>query len=153
MQLINQINQIFRLKELPLWLKVYEIIATGEGCGLVEMINDAMSIDAIKQKLPKGRQSLKDYFSINFGPEKGKLYKKAIAAFSSSLAAYSLVCYILQIKDRHNGNIMIDSEGHIMHIDYGFILSIAPGKGLKFEKAPFKFKSEYLDLLGGASSK
>jgi len=48
MQLINQCNQIFKLHKLKLWLKIYEIIATGEGCGLVEMINDAMSIDAIK---------------------------------------------------------------------------------------------------------
>jgi phosphatidylinositol kinase/protein kinase (PI-3 family) len=33
---------------------------------------------------------------------------------------------------------MLDGEGHIIHIDYGFFLSNAPGKGLKFEKAPFK---------------
>ena len=33
---------------------------------------------------------------------------------------------------------MIDNEGHIIHIDYGFLLSNAPGKGLKFEKAPLQ---------------
>jgi len=137
------------LHKLPLWLKIYEIIATGDGCGLVEMINDAMSIDAIKQKLPKGQQTLRDYFMLNYGSWRGKLYKKAKKEFSRSLAAYCLTTYILQIKDRHNGNILVDTEGHIMHIDFGFILCIAPGKGIKFEKAPFKFKRDYVEILGG----
>jgi len=55
----------------------------------------------------------------------------------------------MQIKDRHNGNIMIDSEGHIVHIDYGFLLSNAPGRGLKFEQAPFKLTQEFINVLGG----
>ena len=48
---------------------------------------------------------------------------------------------------------MIDSEGHIVHIDYGFLLSNAPGKGLKFEQAPFKLTTEFVNVLGGARGK
>lgn len=48
---------------------------------------------------------------------------------------------------------MIDNDGNIIHIDFGFLLSNAPGKGLRFEKAPFKFTTEYLDVLGGIQSK
>lgn len=42
---------------------------------------------------------------------------------------------------------MIDKDGHIIHIDFGFMLSNAPGKGINFEKAPFKLTSEYMDIL------
>jgi len=80
-------------------------------------------------------------------------FKKAQENFCRSLAAHSLVCYILQIKDRHNGNILVDIEGHIMHIDFGFLLSNAPGKGIKFELAPFKLTGEMVEVLGGIASK
>lgn len=48
---------------------------------------------------------------------------------------------------------MIDIEGHLIHIDFGFLLSNAPGKGLKFEKAPFKLTSDFIAILGGVKSK
>lgn len=47
---------------------------------------------------------------------------------------------------------MIDIEGHIMHIDFGFYLSNAPGKGVKFESAPFKLTEEQVEVLGGDRS-
>jgi len=59
---------------------------------------------------------------------------------------------VLQIKDRHNGNILIDLAGHIMHIDFGFLISNAPGKGLKFENAPFKLSEELVEVLGDQDS-
>uniref|UniRef100_A0A6B2LLQ2 PI3K/PI4K catalytic domain-containing protein n=1 Tax=Arcella intermedia TaxID=1963864 RepID=A0A6B2LLQ2_9EUKA len=62
-----------------------------------------------------------------------------------------MVCYFLQIKDRHNGNILIDRDGHIIHIDYGFMLSSSPGN-LQFEKAPFKLPLEFIDVMTGRDS-
>ena len=118
---------------------------------MIEVINDARSIDEIHQK----SVTLLDYFVVRHGNGriKSKRFKKAQKNFCYSLAAYSLIQYVLQIKDRHNQNIMIDPEGHIVHIDYGFLLSNAPGKGLKFEQAPFKLPQEYINVLGGPRGK
>ncbi|KAK9162615.1 hypothetical protein Syun_003517 [Stephania yunnanensis] len=50
------------------------------------------------------------------------------------------------VKDRHNGNLLIDEEGHIIHIDFGFMLSNSPG-GVNFESAPFKLTRELLEVM------
>ena len=152
-QLINEFYQIFKLEKTGCWLNTYEIISTGKNCGLVEMVNNSLSLDQLKQKT--NHISLKDFY-INYygnGNENSHSFKKAMNSFVSSLAGYSLVCYFLQIKDRHNGNILIDNEGHIIHIDFGFLLSNAPGKGLKFENAPFKLSKDMVDCLGGIKGK
>jgi phosphatidylinositol kinase/protein kinase (PI-3 family) len=56
------------------------------------------------------------------------------------------------VKDRHNANILIDEEGHIVHIDFGYILGQSPGFNINFENAPFKLTSDYTDLMGGVDS-
>ncbi|CEG45432.1 Phosphatidylinositol kinase (PIK-H2) [Plasmopara halstedii] len=148
MQLITTFQDIFRDSALPLWLRPYRIVSTGRTCGLLETITDAHSLDGLKKK--RGYAGLLAHFEGTYGT--GDAFKKAQRNFMHSLAAYSVVCYLLQIKDRHNGNIMLDTEGHIVHIDFGFMLGIAPGGNWSFETAPFKLTKEMVDVLGGVSS-
>ena len=115
------------------------------------MVNDSLSLDQLKQKT--NGISLNNFYRLYFDGPNSKAYENAMENLCQSLAGYSLVCYFLQIKDRHNGNILIDVHGHIIHIDFGFLLSNAPGKGLKFENAPFKLTNDFVECLGGIDGK
>lgn len=79
-------------------------------------------------------------------------FETAQLNFLRSLVGYSLVCFILQIKDRHNANILLDRVGHIMHIDFGYVLGDTPKMGkvpIFSERAPFKLSAEFWEVLGG----
>lgn len=150
MQLIKAFSEIFSAKRLPLWLRPYEIVAASSSTGFIEVVPDAVSIDAIKRRNPDC-PTLTAYFLRTYGERHTPTFKAALRNFVESLAGYSLVCYFLQIKDRHNGNILLDIYGHIVHIDYGFLLGTGPGTWV-FEKAPFKLTAEYVELMGGETS-
>ena len=91
------------------------------------------------------------YFRHEFGGARCERFLSAQRNFVHSFAAYSLICYFVQVKDRHNGNILLDGAGHVMHIDFGFMLSNSP-RNLGFENAPFKFSEEFVELLDGRGS-
>ena len=150
-QLINEFAQIFKIEEVDCYLYPYEIISTGSNAGIIEVCPNSISLDELKHKTSfEPNNSLKVFYENYFG-KGSKRYKKAIRNLIRSLAGYSLVCYFLQIKDRHNGNILINNEGYLIQIDFGFFLSNAPGG--EFEKAPFKLTDEVIEVIGGINSK
>ncbi|TMW64576.1 hypothetical protein Poli38472_011456 [Pythium oligandrum] len=150
MQLINKFKLIFEVEQLNLWLRTYRIVATGASIGLLETINDACSLDHLKKNFSGG--NLFDYFRATYGEPQTPGFEIARRNFIRSLAAYSILSYVLLVKDRHNGNILLSSEGHIIHIDFGFILGIAPGGMFSLEDAPFKLTEEMIEIVGGLDS-
>lgn len=145
-QVVMTFSYIFQKANLPLWLKETEVLVTSSSSGLIECIHDAVSIDGMKRHYP-GR-SLADIFKVAFADQ---LFQ-AKRNFIESCAAYSLVVWFLQVKDRHNGNLMMDSSGHVIHIDFGFMLSNSPGGNMAFEQSPFKLTQEFLDVMDGECS-
>ncbi|THH16349.1 hypothetical protein EW146_g4282 [Bondarzewia mesenterica] len=155
-QLIQEFKRIWQEENCQCWVRYFRILITGGSSGLVETISDAVSIHSIKKaeyarRLTEGQLghvTLLDHFKNTYGDPSSAKFARAQRNFAKSLAGYSIITYLLQIKDRHNGNILLDREGHLIHIDFGFMLSNSPGN-IGFEAAPFKLPLEYVEVLGG----
>jgi len=149
-QLLAQFSALFRTARVPVWIRAYDILAITPDAGLIQAIPDTISLDSLKKNDPSFTTLAAWYTQqFNWGPRGGDRLRVARTNFARSLAAYSIVCYILQIKDRHNGNILLDRRGHIIHIDFGFLLTNSPGGNIGFEAAPFKLTQEFVQVLGG----
>jgi hypothetical protein len=145
---------------LPLYVRTYRILSTSSSTGILECITNADSIDGIKKDQIKAHgkplrfiEKFKELFPAEVD------FKAAQKRYMESLAGSCLVCYILRIGDRHNGNIMLELEtGRLAHIDFGFVFGMRPGKDkvpytdFSFERAPFKLTSEMVEILGGKGS-
>lgn len=150
LQLMSRLQEIFSgVDDLPIFLRPYEIFVTSRDSGLIELVPDTISLDSLKKKFPSPEWDLGTFFRKYFAEKDG--LEAAQKCFAESLAGYSIFTYLFNVKDRHNGNILLDPQGHIIHIDFGFFLQNSPG-GVGFEAAPFKFTTEYLTVLGGVKS-
>jgi hypothetical protein len=155
MQLIELCDEAFQLAGLELWLHPYRILATGRTTGIIEMVKNAMSFDALKKRPGYGRGGLREHLKrmTEYTADPGEAFRCAQRNFVSSLAAYSLLSYFFLFKDRHNGNILLDTVGHVIHIDFGFVFGIAPGGSFSLEMStPFKLTEEMMEVMGGMES-
>lgn len=114
LQIIRAFEEIFKKIGLDVFVAPYKTIPTRTGekhniGGIIEVIPDTASRDQIGKANAYG---LYEYFHEKFGPDLSPVFQYARENFIKSMAAYAVVCYILQIKDRHNGNILIDGSGH-----------------------------------------
>ncbi|KAI9691635.1 MAG: Phosphatidylinositol 4-kinase pik1alpha (PI4-kinase)(PtdIns-4-kinase) [Bathelium mastoideum] len=180
-QLIAICARVWAAAGVDVWVQRMRILVTGESSGLIETIANGVSLHSLKRSLTlatlarssssvdggangsannratggKHRiATLKDHFLRAFGEPDSAAYRAAVRCFAQSLAAYSIVSWLLQLKDRHNGNLLLDTQGHLIHIDFGFMLGNSPGS-MGFEAAPFKLTHEYVDVLqscGGSSA-
>lgn len=142
---INSIKRILERENCPVFLKDLDLITISKNSALIEFVPNSQSIDSLKKTYK--RKSLYEIFKLMFVHN----FEETQKNFVESLAGYCFACYVLQIRDRHNSNILIDNLGHIIHIDFGFCFNSSPGN-INFETAPFKFTADYLEIIGGFDS-
>ena len=154
LQVIQIFKEIFKQSGLNIYTYPYQTISTispkyKDLGGYIEVVKDTDSRDQIGKTYDT---NLYDYYLCSFGQENSNEFREARKNLIESLAAYAVISYILQIKDRHNGNILVDKQGHLIHIDFGFIFDISPAGNMKFEKAEFKLTKEMMQIMGGNNS-
>ncbi|XP_044737801.1 phosphatidylinositol 4-kinase beta isoform X2 [Chrysoperla carnea] len=147
-QLLTMFGKIWEIERVPLWVYPYRILCLSNDSGLIEPIVNTVSLHQIKKHC---KLSLLEYFQKEFGAQNSEGFLTAQRNFVQSCAAYCLICYLVQVKDRHNGNILLNNTGHLIHIDFGFILSTSP-RNLGFETSPFKLTPEFVEVMGGDQS-
>ena len=113
LQLIAAFRNIFNSVGLDVYVFPYRVTATAPGCGVIDVLPKSISRDMLGRDYDMG---LYDYFIQKYGGEDSIKFQEARNCFVKSMAAYSVISYLLKFKDRHNGNIMVDDAGHIIHI-------------------------------------
>jgi phosphatidylinositol 4-kinase len=154
LQICKLFKDIFQVFQLDLYLSPYNVLCnrTGEDRnigGIIECVPNCRSRDELGKDYDI---DMYQYFIEMFGNPESKTFLNAQLNFIRSLAGYAVFSYIVQTKDRHNGNIMLDNKGHIVHIDFGYIFDWSPGGDIRFESADFKFTNEMIKILGGGKN-
>ncbi|KAI3803662.1 hypothetical protein L1987_31821 [Smallanthus sonchifolius] len=149
LQVISLLKDIFAAVGLNLYLYPYGVLPTDPERGIIEVVPNSRSRSQMGETTDGG---LYEIFQQDFGPVGSPGFEAARENFIVSSAGYAVASLLLQPKDRHNGNLLIDSVGRLVHIDFGFILETSPGGNMRFENAHFKLSHEMTQLLDPSGS-
>ncbi|KAJ4973006.1 hypothetical protein NE237_006180 [Protea cynaroides] len=144
LQVISLLKDIVEAVGLNLYLFPYGVLPTGPGRGIIEVVPNTRSRSQMGETTDGG---LYEIFQQDHGPVGSASFEAARDNFIISSAGYAVASLLLQPKDRHNGNLLFDNDGRLVHIDFGFILETSPGGNMRFESAHFKLSHEMTQLL------
>jgi len=142
LQIISFMDRLMKSVHLDFNFTTYKVLATSKSDGFVEFVSNCRTVQDILQRNDDQITPFLREISTND-------YDKTLDNFISSCAGYCVVTYILGIGDRHLENLLIDKNGKLFHIDFGFIL----GKDPKPFPPPMKLCKQMVEGMGGKNSK
>ncbi|KAF4366136.1 hypothetical protein F8388_014854 [Cannabis sativa] len=144
-QMVSLMDRLLKLENLDLHLTPYKVLATGQDEGMLEFIPS----HSLAQILSEHR-SIISYLQKFHPDEHGPfgITATCLETFIKSCAGYSVITYILGIGDRHLDNLLLQDDGRLFHVDFGFIL----GRDPKPFPPPMKLCKEMVEAMGGAES-
>lgn len=130
---INQMTQLH--------VPTYDVLPLSPSHGWIVMLENTSTLYEIRQQGKTLQNVLLD-----------RLPHLTIAAFrerfAASCAAACVLCYVMGVGDRHLSNMLITEEGHLLHIDFTYILGDDP----KYVRTEMRVTKDMLDVLGGKNT-
>ena len=131
-------------QETPIKIITYNVFPTSNKAGLIEIIPNCNTLYNIQKNF-----TILNYIIEN-NQGSGRSACELRQRFINSTAAYCVMTFLLGVGDRHLDNIMVNKQGYLFHIDYGFIIGEEP----KPVKCPaMRLTGDMLDAIGGVNSK
>jgi phosphatidylinositol 3-kinase len=141
---------------LDLALTPYKVVCLSRNDGMMEFLDGARNISDIQTEYKKSRYSLQQWFrdlpKNQDDSRKDGIAAEVVDTFVRSSAGYCVMTYVLNVGDRHLENLMVKQDGHLLHIDFGFIFGANPFDK-KVLSTPLRLIDEMMAVMGDPGSK
>jgi len=141
----NKLIDQSKRKRLDSFEKIptYKIIMIDKTIGIIEFVENSTTLGYLRSK---------NISILNHVLEHNRKLQVDVLRnrYAKSLAISSCISYILGFGDRHLDNIMINKDGLIFHIDYGYITE-NPVTNI-FKTPIIRITVEMIECLGGENS-
>ena len=121
-------------------VQTYNVFPITCGFGCITMIPDVSTLYAINETT-----TVLNYILSNNGNENIQTVR---GRFIKSCAGACLLAFILGLRDRHLQNILVQKNGVLTHIDFGYIL----GKDPKYLNTKMRITNGMINAMGGRLS-